>query len=285
MIKNATVKEVEWMNRQFFTISDYVDSSKHVSVAEKTIAGRTDMHVHEFFEIEIVVSGGGKHYINEVEHEITAGSVYLITPGTFHKLVCLPQLELITIMFDETVLSMLLIPELINRTSNFSLLMSGEELAEMNTLARLLIKSLESHDEYTNLFIGNLLNCMIVKIIRESDRAGVGDGHEKNATLNNVVRYLYKNFGENPSLKKIALMSGYSPNYFSKIFSEFAGKGYTEFLNDLKVAHAKVLLSSDEKTVSEIAFYCGFSSLSNFYRVFREATGVAPLDYRKNLGV
>ena len=38
----------------------------------------------------------------------------------------------------------------------------------------------------------------------------------------------------------------------------------------------------NNSTLVEIAFDCGFASLSNFYRVFHKETGMVPLDYRKN---
>ena len=62
------------MNYKFFTISDYVDQERHLSASEKIIAGRTDPHVHEFFEIEFIIGGNGKHRINENEYELSKGS-------------------------------------------------------------------------------------------------------------------------------------------------------------------------------------------------------------------
>lgn len=270
------------MDRQFFTISEYVDQVKHISATEKIIGGRTDVHVHEFFEIEFVIEGNGKHVINDSEYDISSGSIYFLTPGTFHRIVCKPKLKLVNIMFDETVLSNPILSKMLVEKPNYSILLDGEDYNEIYTLSKILINNLSCHDGYTNLFISHILNCIIIKIIRASNHIETGKIQGRHEALNDALRYLYNNFKDNPSLKSIALMFGYSPNYFSKIFTEFTGKGYVEFLNGLKVAHAKVLLTSGDKTVSEIAFYCGFSSLSNFYRVFHSETGVAPLDYRKN---
>ena len=269
------------MKRKFFTISEYVDKTDHISASEKIIAGRTDLHVHEFFEIEFAVEGGGKQVINEIEYELSEGTIFLLTPGTFHKIICTPEIKLINIMFDETVLSDTLLPELIGQTSNYLLKLDEGEYLEIKTLAKILISNLKNTGSYNSLFINNIINCIIIKILRGSNRIQVGENAGRHAALNGAIKFLYKNFNENPPLKDVASMFGYSPNYFSKIFTEFTGRGYIEFLNSLKIAHAKLLLSSGTKTVSEIAFCCGFSSLSNFYRVFRDETGVAPIDYRK----
>lgn len=271
------------MDRQFFTTSKYVDQVNHVSAIEKTIRGRTDFHVHEFFEIEFVVGGSGKHLINESEYDIRVGSTYFIAPGTFHRIVCTPELNIVTIMFDETVLSNLLVPKLFEDTSDYYLSLGKDELDEIYALAKILINNLKIQDEYTNLFINNIINCIIVKIVRDKNQNVTKQPTERYAALNDALRYLYNNFMDNPTLNKLARITGYSPNYFSKIFTEYTGKSFVDFLNSLKISRAKMLLSSGNKSVSEIAFDCGFSSLSNFYRVFRDHTGLKPLEYRKKL--
>ena len=93
------------MGYQFFTISEYVNEEHHISASEKIIRGRTDFHVHEFFEIEFVVDGAGKHIVNGQEYDLSKSDIYLLTPGTFHKLVCDPELKLVNIMFDESVIA------------------------------------------------------------------------------------------------------------------------------------------------------------------------------------
>ena len=271
------------MSYKFFTISEYVNEAHHISASEKIIQGKTDFHMHEFFEIEFIIDGSGKHIINGHEYDLSRSDIYLLTPGTFHKLVCTPELKLINIMFDESVISSALISELLAKSSDYLIRLDDDEFFDTYMLAAQLIDNIRSNSDYTGLFITNLINCIIIKIIRGEHKARQGDRIKHSALLNNAMRHLYNNFKDNPSLEKTAAISGYSPNYFSKIFTELTGKGYVDFLNTLKVTHAKMLLSSTDKTVSEIAFTCGFSSLSNFYRVFKNELSIAPLDYRKQI--
>ena len=79
----------------------------------------------------------------------------------------------------------------------------------------------------------------------------------------------------------MAKISGYSTSYFSKQFHEITGKKYIDFLTSLKLKHAKLLLSTTNKTVIDIAESCGFKSLSNFNSTFKNREGISPSQYRK----
>ena len=98
------------------------------------------------------------------------------------------------------------------------------------------------------------------------------------------MRYMFLHFSETPSLEDMARMSGYSTNYFSKQFHMIAGKKYIEFLTSLKLNHAKFLLITTTKTILDIAFCCGFTSLSNFNHAFKKAIGISPSQYRTQNG-
>ena len=269
------------MNYLFFTANDYVDQNIHISAVEKSIYGKTDFHTHDFFEIEIVISGSGRQIINGVEYKLERGTISLLSPGIFHRMFCEPELKLITIMFDESMIENELIPELLAKFQDRCFKMNEDEFFEVYTLATQLIDHINDKYNYNNLYVRNLLNCIIIKIIQSECTFDTIGNEERFMLLNNAMRYLYNNFKDDPPLKKTASLFGYTPNYFSKIFSELTGKGYVDFLNALKTMHAKMLLLSSDKTVSEIAFLCGFSSISNFYRVFKKETGISPLDCRK----
>jgi tetratricopeptide (TPR) repeat protein len=66
----------------------------------------------------------------------------------------------------------------------------------------------------------------------------------------------------------------------------FAHDNYTNYINKHRVNHAIRLLSDPESKFSNdgIANECGFKSASNFYKVFKEITGMTPTTFRKNGG-
>lgn len=72
--------------------------------------------------------------------------------------------------------------------------------------------------------------------------------------------------------------SGYCPSYFSKIFKKLSGMTFSEYLNIIRVENAITMIRSNRHlTMTEISSRCGFTTVRNFNRVFKEITGVPPL--------
>jgi AraC-like DNA-binding protein len=64
-------------------------------------------------------------------------------------------------------------------------------------------------------------------------------------------------------------------------------RNFAAFLNERRIAAAKVALADPERTrvaISTIAFEVGFSSLAPFNRAFRDITGKTPTDWRRAQG-
>lgn len=262
----------------------YVDSRQHFTAMIKNCNAKANVHFHEFFELEIILEGSGIQMLNGDEYKLKRGSVYLLTPADFHSVTSDSEMKLVNIMFDESLFSKSLLSALFGKGRALCFEFSEKETAELVTLAQLLISESESDDSYSSLAASDILDLLLIKILRKSESDTVPANGGKDSMMTDIMRYLYLHFRDDPSLVSMASVCGYSPNYFSKLFSELTGKGYSQFLNDMKVTHAKMLLVSTNKAVSEIASFCGFSSLSNFYRVFKEYTSLSPTEYREIAG-
>lgn len=83
--------------------------------------------------------------------------------------------------------------------------------------------------------------------------------------------------------KSLADMLGTNENYIRTAIKEQLGYTFNEYMNELRLNHAKKLLatSSDECTIEEIAIASGFNSRSTLYRKFREKYDITPDEYRK----
>jgi AraC-like DNA-binding protein len=86
--------------------------------------------------------------------------------------------------------------------------------------------------------------------------------------------------GEPWKLETMARLAGYSTGYFSDQFREATGQSPHAFLLEVRVAHARELLTVPGKSITEIAHELGFSSSQHFATAFRRLTGHTPLAYR-----
>jgi AraC-like DNA-binding protein len=101
-----------------------------------------------------------------------------------------------------------------------------------------------------------------------------------NKKMTDIFDYVRENYSKPITLEKVSRMVYMSPFAFSRYFKKYAGSGFVEYLNKVRMNKAGHLLRETEYQVHEIASQCGFSSISNFNKQFRRTEGLAPRDYR-----
>ena len=96
-----------------------------------------------------------------------------------------------------------------------------------------------------------------------------------------VIDYLENNYAEDLRLENLATLVHLSPSYLSRLFKQRTGKTLSAFINEIRVDNATERLRNTELELQEIAMICGFSSMSSFYRVYKQICGITPTQMRK----
>lgn len=100
----------------------------------------------------------------------------------------------------------------------------------------------------------------------------------------NKARILFRaNVEQQISPEKIASELGLSYSWFRKTFKAYTGIAPGQYLIQLKIEKAKMLLSDPSKSVKEIAYDLNFDSSFYFSKLFKEKTGMPPEKYRKKI--
>lgn len=97
-----------------------------------------------------------------------------------------------------------------------------------------------------------------------------------------MINYIQLNIQKELHLADVAFYVGMSETAFSRFMKKRTGKNFVEYLNDLRLGIASRLLVNTYKSISEIAYECGFNNLSNFNRIFKKRKGCTPKDFREN---
>lgn len=105
------------------------------------------------------------------------------------------------------------------------------------------------------------------------------------ARLDRVLAYTEANYGRDVTMDDAARVAALSPTSFSRWFSRATGKPYIQFLTDIRMAHAYHALTESGKSITEIAFDCGFNSVSHFIHRFGEIRGVSPREFRHRVAM
>jgi len=92
-----------------------------------------------------------------------------------------------------------------------------------------------------------------------------------------VVRYIHQHYSDNNlSLKTLANTLKINSAYLGRQFSLETGVFFSDYLNNVRIQHARILLNTTSMKVSEIAEKIGFSNVSYFNTIFKKITGECP---------
>lgn len=104
---------------------------------------------------------------------------------------------------------------------------------------------------------------------------------EKNKRVTEILSYVQQNFREQLTLEEVATLHLVSSPYLSKIFKKQTGKTFTQYIQEVRLAHAVNDLIYSNKTITRTALENGFPNLASFNRVFFEQYKVNPGQYIK----
>ena len=103
----------------------------------------------------------------------------------------------------------------------------------------------------------------------------------ENVHIEILTDYIENHLSDELTIKQLADVLHFHPNYFIRYFKKNMGISPIDYVNNLRVDHARKMLQYSNQTVQSIAFHLGFSSPYYFTRVFKNRTGYTPTEYRK----
>ena len=116
----------------------------------------------------------------------------------------------------------------------------------------------------------------------DAEHASFPESSSQEQLVASVKEYLRTRFTEQLSLAELAARFHVNPPYLTRVFKRYGGVAPVRYLRDLRISHARKLL--DERPsleIKEIAVMAGYPDQGYFSRVFKQAVGTAPQDYRE----
>ncbi len=102
-------------------------------------------------------------------------------------------------------------------------------------------------------------------------------------TFNSTIEYIDRHFDEELNVTSLANQFYISPSYFSHLFKARANKSVIEYINEVRIHHAKSYLEKEDISIRDIAGLVGFSDINYFSRKFKAVTGMTPTEYKKQI--
>ncbi|WP_322924257.1 response regulator transcription factor [Paenibacillus campi] len=102
-----------------------------------------------------------------------------------------------------------------------------------------------------------------------------------NLTVNKALHLIHQQYQQGITLDEIAGMLHITPEYLSSLFNKEVKRSFSSYVKELRINKAKELLIVSGLKAYEVANQIGYSDSTYFSRVFKEVTGMSPVEYQK----
>lgn len=265
----------------------------------------TLLHRHEYMQINYVYRGSGKHFINKFAFDIIKGDIFVIPPYVPHKIIASADTEIGIYEFEfeaglinqsfnsienaESFLDFAYIePFLVSETHiKPRLNLTGRTQLDVEDILSESKKEYEEKKSGYILLVKSLLLKLLVIVGREFTKSlseseqQPAFGYQRNAILG-AVKYINENYMEDLNADEVARKFLLSPSYFRYLFKSITSRTFTEHIHAIRISKAIEMLKTTDMRVLDISYEIGFNNVNHFNKVFRQQTGITPLQYRKS---
>jgi AraC-like DNA-binding protein len=253
-------------------------------------------HFHPEYQLFVVIQGTGNRFVGDTIKSFSPGDMVLTGPYLPHvwrsdKLYLeegnLLPTEGLVIYFNEDFLG--------------DTMLKKDEMAGIAHLLQRSCRGLEITGETAQEVAGMMeallhlkgAKCIIQLIDILDTLAGSADCHpiahtgfqviSKQAETDRmsiVYEYVIEHFAEKVQIAEVASLCNMTPTSFSRYFKSRVNKSFSDFLQDIRIDHACKMLQREKMSIAQVAYECGYQTLSNFNQQFRKITGQSPLQYK-----
>lgn len=254
------------------------DYKQEIFFERKNLNTSSTVHWHDFYEIDIILSGTGTTMINGKDHLLSEGTVSFLTPSDFHDITS-SGLSIFNIQFSEDCVDHEILNALIHMNSRICHL----DQAQTESICKLcaLLETAHMNTAYLKIYYQKILESILLIFLQNVHATGEKSTQTEPDIIQQIIVYLNMHFMENPLLKEIAGQFHLNENYLCMLFKEQIGENYKSYLRSLKLNHAEKLIIYTNLPITEIAFSSGYNTLSHFNREFKSMFHITPLEMRK----
>lgn len=281
-----------------YGLNGYICKDENINIYKYIAKENEAKHTHAFIEIVYILSGKGKHSVNDMWYPVERGNLLFINFGQTHSFCSVDNMEIVNCLIQPEFID----KELIHSENAFEmlvlsafedfnldsdkliprLLFKGKDMIEIEMLIDSMLDEFAAkRTNYKTVLKGYLL-VFLTKIFREmqnTDSANILK--QMNRITPDILKYIEDNCFEKITLKELAQKCFYSPSYFSHMFKNYYGKTLTEFINEKRIQEAARLLQETNYSIEEVSLRVGYQDRKQFYKVFKEHMGVTPSTLRR----
>ncbi|MGX8835034.1 AraC family transcriptional regulator [Amedibacillus sp. YH-ame6] len=239
-------------------------------------------HTHNFTEFFYVIRGKGQFFVNEVFHDIKEDDLIIVNPHVLHTETSKDDAPLEYIVVGVEGLAFFTEQD-DERQFDFSIHNYYNYKHEILFYLKTLSNEVESKDEFSVVLQHNLLEALIINMIRRTNitlEVATTSKKDKRECIF-IEKYIKEHFKEDITLDKLSELTYINKYYMVHAFKKYKGISPINYLVECRIAEAKMLLETTNLSSRDIANIVGFSSQSYFSQVFKRLLHTSPQQYRK----
>lgn len=250
------------------------------------------IHWHTAAEIIMPIENTYEVVVNNTRYLLNVGDIILLPSGELHQLYAPTKGQRIIFQFDYSLLYNLNGFDSVFHMFHPCTIITDETMpdihANLHNLMLHIMKEYFSDSPLKEAAIYSMLVNFFVILGRNHitsekkfPNAKSPKRHEYIDKFLMVCTYINEHCTEPINVDDLAKLAGFSKYHFMRLFKEFSGISYYDYLNKQRIMHAERLLIDPNLTITEIAMHSGFNSLATFNRIFKEQKQCTPSEYKR----
>jgi len=244
----------------------------HVDCREGYTTSVTGYHTHDFYEINLILSGSVRILLGDRIEESRGCRLVMTAPGTPHYIACRPDTlysRMYLVFTPEYIADYL--PEWTNLAAWLG---SGRILTLPDADAAICRRTIREIASETNSFRRRLIIYCLLSRLCESAGAPAPDRRVP-AYIPEALRYMEENYAARITAQGMADALHVGRTTLLCGLHAHTGMTFGEYLTDCRLKHAVRLLRAGH-TLETAAPLCGFADASGLIRAFRRRHGMPP---------
>lgn len=240
----------------------------------------TDQHTHEEYEVYFLFTGQRDYFIRDRTYRVERGNFVFIEKEELHRTIDtgVPNHERVVINFTASLLGGFPLHGLSGVIS-----LPPQDQYKGETLVRELVCEAKGDAAGRDIMLESLLRQLLLLVFRAQAEQPKMEAQPSTVhqTISAVAAYVGSHYQEVLRLKDVANRFFVSPYYLSRKFKQCTGFGFSEYVQLVRIREAQRLLRETDLRMIEVAVHIGIESVASFYKLFKNANGCTPLQYRK----
>jgi AraC-like DNA-binding protein len=249
------------------------------------------MHWHTFAEFILLNEDCCSYGIQNEIYEAGTNDILLVWPTQLHSTIHTPPKASVILQFSSSLITGC--PDIYINYRQLQQLhkIRKNEYPDLNAI---LVKYIQRSWDYfsekgpfmeteVKICVLQILLALSNHILNNSkdDNLKSGQFNAVQKKVRQACAYIDENCDKDLSQVSVANYVGLSQYYFSRVFKENTSLSFSNYIAQKRIHNAIYLLSSDELSITEIAYQSGFQSISNFNQIFRKVMNCSPKKYRE----